>query len=262
MKTENYQPKYPVQTLSKSLDIIEYLKSNTSTEGVSISEISEQLNLGKSSVHRILDTLLSYNYVEKSITGMSYKLGWGIFDAGNTVPQQHSINSVVVLTHLKQLCDEFTETINLGVLDGNDVVIVHKVEPNIRLRANVNIGGREPLYSTSLGKIFLCDFTEKQIYAYFNSVPITPLTPSTIIEPIKMIKELSLIKSQGYAIDNEELVDGLRCVAMPIKDYKGTIVAAFSVSGPLSRMTDERIALIVSRLTNVCLDVSKYLGHV
>ena len=260
MQKEKYVPKYPVQTLSKALDVVEYLKINSNSEGISISELSEKLNMGKSSVHRLLDTLLSYNYVEKSSSGLSYKLGWGIFDAGSIVPEQHSIDNVNVVPYLKNLCNEFNETVNLGVIDNNEIVIIHKIEPNIRLRANVKIGGREPLYTTSLGKVFLSELSEKEIYNYYKNEHIVPFTNKTILTAEKMVEELKISKSKGYALDNEELLEGLRCVAMPIRDYREKVVASISVSGPILRMTDERIENIVKKLKNICFDLSKYLG--
>lgn len=263
LNTENgtYQPKYPVQTLGKALDILLYMKDSSSSEGVSIAELSEYLNMGKSTVHRLLDTLLAYNFVEKTYLGSAYKLGWGIFDIGNAVPKQHSLNSSTFYPLLEDLCNKFSETVNLGILNKNTVVILSKIEPNIRIRANVTVGGNEPLYCTSLGKIFLSSFTVQEVKDYFQSIEVHKLTNNTITLLDKMFEETRRVSEKGYAIDNEEFCVGLICVAMPVYDYHGNVVAAISLSGPSERMIQSKIALILPELKAACQQLSGYLGY-
>lgn len=256
----HYKPKYPVHTLGKALDILAYLKNNISAEGVSIIELSENLDLGKSSVHRMLDTLLAYNFVEKSNNGSSYRLGWGLFDAGNAVPKQHTLNNSNYIHLLEKLCNDVSETINLGIVNHNEVVIIYKIEPNVRIRANVQIGGREPLYATSLGKLFMCNFTHKEIENYYQTHIIKKLTANTIVSADEMILETTKIKSQGFSIDNKELFEDLMCISMPIKDFNGKIVAAISISGPAERLEGSKIEAIRPNLKKVCEELSEYMG--
>lgn len=256
----DYRPKYPVQTLEKALEIIKYFKNNITTEGISISELSEKLNMGKSSVHRILDTLYAYNYVERLNNGSSYKLGWELFDIGNTVPNQHSLSSSNYIPLLEKLCAKYCETVNLGILNNDAVVIIYKMEPNIRLKANVQIGGREPLYATSLGKHFLSEMTDDEIYNYYRVHKIEPYTKNTIITPGKMVKELQEIRQTGVAIDREEFCEGLTCVSMPVRDFTKKIVASISLSGPTQRLSFETINQIKVDLKETCNKLSHYMG--
>lgn len=261
MENVDYKPKYPVQTLEKALEIIKYFKNNITTEGISISELSEKLNMGKSSVHRILDTLYAYNYVERLNNGSSYKLGWELFDIGNTVPNQHSLSSSNYIPLLEKLCAKYSETVNLGILNNDAVVIIYKMEPNIRLKANVQIGGREPLYATSLGKHFLSEMTDDEIYNYYRVHKIEPYTRNTIITPGKMMKEIQEIRRTGTAIDREEFCDGLTCVSMPVRDFTGKVVAAISLSGPSQRLSMDTISQIKEDLRETCDKLSSYMGY-
>lgn len=261
MENMDYKPKYPVQTLEKALEIIKYFKNNITTEGISISELSEQLNLGKSSVHRILDTLYAYNYVERLNNGSSYKLGWELFDIGNSVPNQHSLSSSNYVPLLEKLCAKYSETINLGILNNEAVVIIYKMEPNIRLKANVQIGGREPLYSTSLGKQFLSEMTDDEIYNYYRTHKIEPFTKNTIITAGKMLKEVQEIRKSGIALDKEEFCEGLTCVSMAIRDFTGKVVASISLSGPSQRLTDDIILQVKFDLNEACEKLSSFMGY-
>lgn len=256
-----YKPKYPVQTLSNALDILIYLKNTPSANGVSIVELSEALDMGKSSVHRLLDTLLAYDFVEKIHNGSSYKLGWGLYNIGNSVIDQHSLNGSNFYPILDKISKKFSETVNLGITNGNDVIIMSKVEPNVKIRANVVIGGCEPLYCTSLGKLFLSQFSVQEVRDYYKNNKIERFTNNTIVTVEDMFEELVTVKNNGYAIDNEEFSIGLICIAMPICDYTGKIVAAISVSGPSERMGELKRNKILPELKEACAELSLFMGY-
>ncbi|MCI8342300.1 MAG: IclR family transcriptional regulator [Firmicutes bacterium] len=260
-KTE-YVPKYPVQTLGKALDIIEFLKSNTCAEGMSISEISRGLSMAKSGVHRLLDTLMAYGYVEKVENALTtYRLGWGLYDAGSAVPKQHTLNGANYLPLLERLCFSLNETVNLGVLNSREAVILCKIEPDIKIRTNAQVGEREPLYATALGKLFLCDFDQASLENYFESAPIQKLTANTITTVAEMKRELKSIKDSGCAMDYEEFFDGMICCAMPIKDFTGKTVSGISVSGPARRMDNAKLDEIRLQLKHVCAEISLFMGY-
>lgn len=261
LENSSYKPKYPVQTLGKALDVLIYIKNNASADGVSIAELSEYLNMGKSTVHRLLDTLLAYNFVEKTYANASYKLGWGIYDIGSSVPFQHSLNNTNFYPLLEELCNECSETINFGIMNNNSVVILYKAEPNIKIRANVNIGGNEPLYCTAIGKLFLSSLSVQEVKEYFIYSDITNYTNNTITTAEKMIPELAKIAQNGYSIDNEEFYAGLICVAVPVYDYSGKIVAGISISGPSERMVQKKIDDVLPLLKKSCEKLSIHFGY-
>lgn len=262
MSDFKHVPKYPVQTLGKALDILEYIKNNPSSEGISLTEISSALNIGKSGVHRLLDTLMAYDFVEK-INGVSpaYRLGWGLFNAGNAVPKQHTLNGANYVPTIEKLCNTFFETTNLGILNNYEAIIICKMEPARMLRTNTQVGEREPIYSTALGKLFMSDMPEKDIDNYLERTTLKKLASNTITERHKLLEALEKVRQQDFAVDNEEFVDGMICLAMPIRDFTGHIVAGISISGPSKRMTKEKIGEISPVLRQACLGISQFLGY-
>ncbi|MCI1930336.1 MAG: IclR family transcriptional regulator [Clostridia bacterium] len=261
MNNFKHVPKYPVQTLSKALDILTYIRDNPSSEGVTLTEVSSALGIGKSGVHRLLDTLMAYDFIEK-INGVSpaYRLGWGLFNAGNAVPKQHTLNGANYMPLIEKLCNTFLETVNLGILNNYETIIICKMEPAVMLRTNTRVGEREPAYATALGKLFMTNFSEEEIENYFNKTEMQKLAVNTITDREKMRQALEIIQKQDYAIDNEEYVDGMICVAMPIRDFSGNIAAGISVSGPSKRMTNEKVSKIKPLLKDACSEISEFLG--
>lgn len=261
MEELNYRPKYPVLTLEKTLDVINYFKENATPEGLSLNDVCLALDMKKSSVHRILDTLYAYDYVKKTLTGNRYKLSWALYDIGNTVPMQYNLSSSECLPALTSLCHKYSETFSIGVLDNSECVVVNIVEPNISLKATGNIGERRPLYATGSGKLFLSTFPEKKIYDYYRENKIEAHTKTTLTTPGKMLNELYDIKEYGYSIDNEEHCEGLSCIAMPIKNFKGEIAATISASGPSQRIMGKLETGLKEDLKKAAEAMSIHMGY-
>jgi DNA-binding IclR family transcriptional regulator len=249
-------PKYPVQTLEKALDIIDILKSAPS-EGLRIKELSDSLSMGKSTVHRILDTLVAYRYVEKGPEGNRYRLSWKMFEIGNTIPRQRNLDSID-LSILRDLCEKFKETVNLGIRVNSTLVIVSKAEAQqVAIRAGLYVGEQEPLHVTALGKVLLSELNVREL---FGDKPLVQFTSKTITTLDELEKHLKLVREQGYAIDDEEYSTGLFCIAMPVRDYKSEIVAALSISGPIFRLNFSKVLSIKEELQAACEKLSLHFG--
>ena len=257
----NYTPKYPVQTLQKAIEILMYIKENGSTDGLTIAELSEKLDMGKSVVHRILDTLYSYRFVEKTDKNGAYRLGWGLYEIAQTIPLHHSLSEDIYRKTMEQLCNQFQETVNLGIYNNGEVVIICKVEPDRRVRSNIEVGEREPLYATALGKQFLSGFTKVIVRIYFETVQLKKLTENTIVDLDKMYEELKKVRMNGVSIDNQEYSEDLICTAAPIYNYENKIVAALSISVPESRYTEKISKEIVNSLKEAAMEISEFLGY-
>ncbi len=258
----SYNPKYPVLTLEKAMDIIEIL-TNESGNGLGISELSRRLDIGKSTIHRILDTLSAYGYVDQISDKGKYRLNWRLYEIGNVLPQQRDLNN---FDHeiIHDLCGECQETVNLGVRNNDHVVIISKVEPtNSALRAIKHVGDREPLHATALGKVLMSEMDPEQVESIFISrdKPLESYTPSTITSFDNLHTELRKVREQGFAIDNEEYSTGISCIAMPVKNYEQRIVAAVSVSGPSFRLNFSKIMEIRTGLTLASMKMSEFLGY-
>jgi len=255
-----HKPKYPVQTLEKALEIIELLSKENSADGLGITELSRRLGIGKSNIHRILDTLMAFGYVEKTISLNKYRLTWKMFQLGNAIPRQRKLSQLNIKM-LRSLCEKYQETINLGVREGSDVIIVSKVDPETALKVNFNVGEREPFYATALGKVLCSELDREQIENLYKNAEIKTYTAKTITDLTQLIYELDRTRKQGFAIDDEELSIGLCCIAMPVRNYNGDIVAAVSVSGPSFSLNFNKIMDVKDDLAQVCHDMSRYLGY-
>jgi len=253
-------PKYPVQTLEKALDIIEVL-SRESGNGLGISELSRSLgDMGKSTIHRILDTLTAYGYVERAPIKANYRLSWRLFEIGNVVQRQRSLSSIDFQL-LQNLRDKYQETVNLAVRVKEHAVTISKLEPvSMPLRAHLNMGEREPLHATAVGKVLISEMDPEKVKELLGEGTLEKLTSNTITSVDSLIEELKKIKDQGYAIDDQELCIGVSCIAMPVKNFDNEIVAAISVTGPTARMNFSKITEIKEDLRIVTEALSEYLG--
>ena len=235
-------------------EIIEILASDGFNGGLGISELSNKLGIGKSTIHRIVDTLLAYGVVEKSPEGSKYCLGWKLFEIRNLSNFDISI--------LQELCNKHQETVNLGVRVKDKVVVISRMEPKSSLIASHQIGAQEPLHATSMGKALICEFGKEDLLEVIGDKPLESYTLNTIINLDQLVIELDKIKEQGYSIDNEEFCAGLTCVSMPVRNYKNEIIAAISVSGPTTRLNFSKIMDVKQDLELASKKLSTYLGHI
>lgn len=262
MENECYTPKYPLQTLSKALEILNYIKDCPSSEGITLNAISKNLGISKSSAHRILDTLLSYGFVEKNNSAITtYRLSWAAYRVGSAVPKYHTLNSSNYVTVLESLSNELQQTVNINVLDGNYIISLYKSDPNNPIPSRSFFGQHSPLYATAAGKLFMLNFTKDEILNYFKNVEIKKYTSNTILNYIDFLEELEKIKTNGFSTDFCEYNENSVCIALPVKDYTSQIVAAVSVTDTPEVMTEERLQIIKPKLESVCKSLSKYLGY-
>lgn len=251
--------KYPVQTLEKALEIVEAMKAAPVT-GIRIIDLSQKLNMGKSTVHRILNTLVKYGYAEKCPDNKRYRLGWKLFEIGSIIPRQRNLNNID-MTILSELCDKYGETVNLGIRIHDKVAIIAKVDPQqAPFRVGPYLGEHEPLHATALGKTLISELDEEELKQIFKSPQLARYTNNTIDSLKKLHSELDQVREQGYAIDEEELCQGLYCVAMPIYNYEHKIVAALSVSGPSFRFNYSKINEIRRDQKKACETISRFFG--
>ena len=261
MENNEHVPKYPLQTLSNALEILNYIKDCPSSEGVTLMELSKDMNIGKSSAHRILDTLLAYNLVEKtSGVQTTYRLSWGAFKVGNSVPKYHTLNSSNYVHVLEKLSNQTKRLSNLCVLNDYETIVMCSVNPSSNTISTMPLGERKPLYATAVGKLFMMQFEEEDIRMYFRNITIKKYTANTILNYIDFLDELSKIRKNDYSIDNCEYEENTVCIAMPIRDYTKRIIAAISISGSAEEITEENIEAFKPILKEACDGISDFLG--
>jgi len=223
-----------------------------------ISEISDELSIYKSSVHRILNTLKSRGYIIQEQETKKYWLGSKFYSLGMIYKDKLKIENYVN-RDMKELADEFNETVHLAIYDELDycnIIALEQVETRQRLSMTPPPGSRTPTHASALGKSMLA-FSNKDIQNTVINSKLEKYTENTIVSKKILKKELKLIKNQGYAIDNEELESGLTCIACPILDEKGEGIASISVSGPKGRIL-ERKSEIIEKLKNLLITLINF----
>ncbi|MCR8644509.1 IclR family transcriptional regulator [Paenibacillus sp. N1-5-1-14] len=247
-----------IQSVERAADILE-LFSLTESE-LSVKEISERLGLSKSTVHGLIKTLEHRGYLEQRLSDQKYKLGLRLFQLGNLVGGGMELRKVAYPI-IQELVEKLHETVHMVVSDKDEVVYVEKLEGLGSLRMYSMVGKRAPMYCTGVGKAMLAFFEESAIERILQEVKFQKFTPYTLDTPDEIKQELRKIREQGYAIDDEEIEIGLKCVAAPIFNHEGTVVASISCAGPKHRFSDEKTAIVIQEVRSAGLEVSRKLGY-
>jgi len=251
-KGEKY---YVISSLGKGLRVLELLAEHGE---LGVSAVAAQLGTNRAGCHRFLLTLRDLGYVEKTEAGR-YRLTFRMLEMGMKNLDRFEIRHTAH-PMMQALSRSFGETVNLGYWDGRAIVHLDKINSTEILRMDSGLGDLAPAYCTGLGKAILAFLPEEEIEDYLANVTFEALTPTTITSIEGMQDELRKIREAGFAIDNEELSIGLRCVAAPVFDYAGRPSYALSVSGPTHRMFQTRIAAMSDSVMAVCQSLSEKIG--
>lgn len=230
MKEENSL----IQSVDRALTLLEYIADHPESK-LSLTELSDYMNMDKSSVFRLLSTLIKHGLVRQEENRKSYRLGFHIFNLASSLYNQMRITNII-FPYLREVAYKTKENAHLAVRSGPFAVFIDKEQGSNIISANTNIGDTEELYCTAVGKSLICDFTLEELTLLFAKHPLERYTPKTIIELPLLLEELSKVKSLGYALDMEEYNYNVICIAGPIYSYTGKIIAALGISGPKDRM--------------------------
>ncbi len=229
---------YIIQAVSHALDLLEQFHGDVDELGVT--ELSKRLKLHKNNVFRLLATLESRGYIEQNRATENYRLGLKSLELGQTFIKQMGLLRQAKPI-LEKLVSECNETSYVAIFKEGYIVYLDVIETDLTVRVVSRVGSRLPAYCTAAGKIHLAFMSDEEVDALLPSRDLKAFTPATITDREKLKQELRQIMDKGYAIDNEELDLGVRCVAAPIRDYTRRIVGAVSISGPSMRLEDDRI---------------------
>jgi IclR family KDG regulon transcriptional repressor len=204
-------------------------------ESLGVSELARRLDLGKSTVHRLLTTLSSEGLIEQDHQTGGYRLGLVVFELGEAVRVHLDLHAAAgpVLASLRAQTGESSQ---VGVLDGHEVVYVDRLESSQSLRLFTETGRRVPVHCTSSGKILLAHLPPAAMYEVLDRAPFTALTPHTITDRAALVEELTTVRRRGWAAAVNERELGVASVAAPIRDASGEVVAAISIGAPTVRL--------------------------
>lgn len=249
-----------VQSIERALTILDMLSEYP--DGIQITRLSEIVGLNKSTTHRLLATLVNMNYVVKDDTTDKYKLGLQIVYLSRNILSNMNITEISK-PYLEKLVRDVNETVHLCIEDNGEVMYVDKIESNQTIRMYSRIGSRAPMYCTGVGKVLLSGMSETKFNKIVSKMEFFPRTEATITSKEELIREVEKIKQQQYSLDNVEYQDGIRCIAAPIFDYNGNIIATFSISGPSNRVTMDVVNnLLIDKVRQTTAEISLNFGYV
>ncbi len=251
MPANNY-----IAVIEKSVRVLEAFQGQRE---VALAELAARTRLVKSSVFRILFTLERLGCVQK-VNGGRYSLTSRLARLAGDYPPRSNLSSLAA-PFMAELLRRFQETINLGVLDGGEVLYIHVLECSHPFRLAAHAGMRSPLHSTALGKCLLSRLPRPEIEAILKANPPRKLTPRTITEISALCKEVAKVRARGYAVDGGEDSHGARCIGAPILDPQGHVCAAISISGPAMRVKPSCDKEIAGALMETCREISTLLGY-
>ena len=246
---------FHINSLEKGTRVLELLAEKGA---LSVTKVAEHLGLNRTGSHRFLATLRELGYVEKNQDNR-YQLTFKMLEFGMKMANRFEIRREA-RPYMQELSLAFRETVNLGFRDGFDVLHLDKIDSLEILRMDSAVGSRAPAYCTALGKACLAFLPEKELDVLLNGVKLKLYGPNTITSKKKLRQEFEKIRNQGYAIDNEELAYGLRCVAAPIFDHSGLPRYSISVAGPAMRLTEKRMQQVQKKIRKACSELSRRMG--
>ncbi|MBL8153699.1 MAG: IclR family transcriptional regulator [Anaerolineae bacterium] len=253
------EDRYNIRVLDRAISILSVLSDGKPR---TLMELSEAVELNSSTTFRLLSSLASHSYVERDEQTGKYALGLACLELARAYQMNHYLRRAA-LPELEALRDETGETIHLAVLDRMDVVYLEKLHGlhAIGLMSS-QVGARLLAYCTGLGKVLLAYIDPERIRSHHEQAGFIRFTDTTITDVEVLLAELAAIREQGYALDRGEHEPDVRCIAAPIQDAQGKVIAALSIAGPASRMEPiENNPARIDRILQSAQDISSRLGY-
>lgn len=254
----NADANYHVRAVSRALSVLTVFCEGQAEIG--LAELSERLDLNKSTLIRLLAALQEQEFIEQNAETGAYHLGIKAFEIGSAYYLHHLHTDQVARPYMTALVNRWNCSANLAVLDRGQIVYIGLVEPQDLLRVRSSLGARLGVHHTALGKALVGELPQNEIRQICAEQGMRAVTPRTIVDVDSFIAELRGVRERGYAIDDEETLPGVRCVAAPIRDRTGAIVAALSASGSTLAVTPEVLPRLAGDVMEAVAEISRRLG--
>lgn len=224
------------KVLEKALLILEQISVNP--QGMTMTELSQMLGIPKSSVHGLLATFANMGYLRKEQNSGRFFMGLKSFELGMKFVDNNEFYRYS-RDVLETLVGSTGETAHMAILEGRDVVYISKFDCAHAVRMISHIGKRIPAHATAIGKALLSGKTDDEIRLLYANDPLPRITDNTICDPDALLEQVRQARQSGFALEREESTPGVRCIAVPVADRSGAVVAAISISVPLLRWGDD-----------------------
>jgi len=255
------KPKPRRMRLSSVANAVRLTKAFSEQEyEMGISALAMRLGLAKSTVHRLATTLVEYDMLEQNRETGKYRLGLAFFELGTLVRRKMDA-ATEAQGEIHALADASGETVQLAILDHLTVLYIRIRESRQAIRMSSGLGSRAPAHCTSVGKALLA-FQPPEVVQQVIDAGLKRYTVNTIVDGEALKTELATIRARGYALDDEEIELGLRCVAAPIRDHSGQVIAAISVAAPVQRMSKKIVQSTIPSVVAAADAISRRLGYI
>lgn len=231
----------------------------SSSDGMSLTELSEATGLPPSTTHRLLTTLEAERFVRPDPNGGQWRIGVAAFFVGSAFSRSRD-TMALVRPYLKRLMETSGETANLFLESDGEAVCIGQIESRHAMRAITGVGGRIMLHTSAAGKVMLAYSDNRQADRLLHNGEFRQITPRTIPNRETFELHARTIRRLGYAVDDEEHAVGLRCVSAPVFNEFGEVVAAISVSGPTARISDDRMPLLGQMVMQAAAEATRDFG--
>lgn len=255
---EEKEAKNPVQSAERIFQVMEMLADNGE---MGLMELSAALGLHKSTVHRLLMSLIYMGYAKQDETTQKYMLSYKVVNMAGKVLDRTDVLQVAK-PYMERLSDLSGETVHLVQRDENNILYIYKIEAKVgTIRMVSHVGMVHPMYCSGVGKAIMATLPEEEVKKIWNESIIEKKTDKTITDYDKMLEVLEEVRINGYALDEEENEKGVRCIAACLYGHQKEVKYAFSISGPTSRMTKERVRELSVDMLKVQEELSGELGY-
>jgi IclR family acetate operon transcriptional repressor len=246
-----------IQSLDRGLLILEAV--GKSPQPVSLGHLTAMLGIDRSSAFRLANTLKRRGFLANPAAGRDYVLGPSVWRLSRQYDWSKML-ATVAHDHLKTLAAETNETAHLAVREGRKALFIDHVTSNHVIAVSGQTGELVPLYCTSHGKALLSDFEEQDLLQLFGAKPLKAYTKNTIETVRSLARECRTIHEQGFASDESEYLDGVRCIAAPIRDRDGAVIASIGISAPAARFPKEREREFAGRVVTAAAQIAEIVG--
>jgi len=244
--------------LERGLDLIEILADGVSEK--SLTELSQKAGFNLSTTYRILSALKSRGYVEQNPETLKYKLTFKFFEIGNIVIRHLNLREEAVPI-LKDLTDKTGETSYLVILDKDEALCLERIDSHHYIKVLfLEVGGKMPLHIGAAPKVLLAHLSEEEVDRIIESKGLPAWTKRTITDPNVLKKELKKIQEQGYALSFEDVTEGAAALGCPVRNWKGEVIAAISISGISSHFTEDKVSGLVKIVKSAAYELSRRLN--
>lgn len=251
--------KAKVKSVAKAIMLLNLLAKEK--QSMSLQEISRETGWPKSTVHALLSTMMDFSMVNQDASTGKYHLGIQLFELGNLVLDDWNILEVA-RPLMRSIMLKTGESVNLSVLEGNEVLIIEHINSGSPLRVMIERGTRLPIHASAMGKSILAALPFTQVKRIIKETPLQAFTPHTIVDQDELFRELERIQTDGYAVENGEMRIGMRGVASAVYDCRGKVVYSIGITGMFRRIYDEGFIDARDLVVKAAAQISDELGYI